>query len=145
MERLEYRTIIDATREKIWKVLWGEETYPEWTKAFSEGSRAESDWKEGSTILFLNAEDEGMIAIIEEMDEPVKMHFRHVGMIDKNGNEDFDSEMVKAWKDASEIYTLEDQEGKTLLVVNMDTEESYKNHFNEIWPKAFGRIKELVK
>lgn len=144
MERLEYRTTIDAPREEVWKILWDSETYPEWTKAFSEGSRAESDWKEGSKILFLNAENEGMIAIIEEKNEPEKMYFRHIGMIDKNGNEDYDSENVKAWKDASEIYTLEEQQGKTLLRVSLETEDSYKNYFNETWPKALDRIKELV-
>lgn len=66
MERKEFRTTIDAPKEKVWQVLWNDETYPKWTAPFGEGSRAETDWKEGSKVLFLGAEGEGMVSRIAE-------------------------------------------------------------------------------
>ncbi|SKB56451.1 hypothetical protein SAMN05660903_01467 [Salegentibacter salinarum] len=43
MERKEFISTINASREKVWEVLWSDDTYPKWTAPFSEGSRAESD------------------------------------------------------------------------------------------------------
>ena len=41
MERKEFKTAIDAPKEKVWDVLWNDETYRQWTTPFSEGSYAE--------------------------------------------------------------------------------------------------------
>jgi len=43
---------INATKEKVWDILWNDATYTQWTSIFCEGSHAVSDWKEGSKILF---------------------------------------------------------------------------------------------
>ena len=51
MEKLHYDIAINATPEKVWKVLWTDQTYREWTSAFSEGSHAKTDWKEGSKCV----------------------------------------------------------------------------------------------
>jgi uncharacterized protein YndB with AHSA1/START domain len=66
MERKEYQTRIKASREKVWEVLWGNETYPQWTSAFSEGSKVETTWEEGGKVLFLNGDNEGMVSRIAE-------------------------------------------------------------------------------
>ncbi|MDY7395002.1 hypothetical protein UMM65_07095 [Aureibaculum sp. 2210JD6-5] len=50
MERKEFNIYIDASQKKVWKVLWSDETYPKWAASFAEGSRAETDWKEGSKV-----------------------------------------------------------------------------------------------
>lgn len=34
MEKLIFNTEIKASKEKIWKVLWDDETYRKWTSAF---------------------------------------------------------------------------------------------------------------
>lgn len=143
MEREEFSTVIYAPKEKVWRVLWGEDTYPVWTSYFSEGSRAESDWEEGSRVVFLNAKNEGMISRIAKMEANRYMSFEHQGMIDPEGNEDLESEKVKAWAGATENYTLEEEGGKTKLTVDMDIDESYKDHFRDIFPKALNRVKEL--
>ena len=53
MEKKQFKIEIAAPREKVWKILWGDKTYPAWTSVFAEGSRAETDWEEGSKVLFL--------------------------------------------------------------------------------------------
>ena len=45
MEKQTFKITIDAPREKVWDVLWSDDTYREWTSVFSPGSRAETDWR----------------------------------------------------------------------------------------------------
>jgi uncharacterized protein YndB with AHSA1/START domain len=66
MERQQFKTIIDALREKVWEILWGEETYPQWTSAFAEGSGVQTDWNKGSRVLFVDGNGEGMVSEIAE-------------------------------------------------------------------------------
>ncbi|MDT0677277.1 SRPBCC family protein [Autumnicola musiva] len=143
MKRKQYKTEIAASREKVWKVLWDDETYPQWTSAFSEGSKAESDWNEGSRILFVNGEGEGMVSVIEKKIKNELMQFKHLGMIDKDGNEDNESEKIKAWAGAMERYTLKSTEENTEVVVDMDVDESYIDYFDSAWVKAFEKLKVL--
>lgn len=145
MERKDFTATINAPREKVWDVLWSDETYPKWTAPFSEGSRAKTDWKEGSKVYFLNAEGEGMVAVIDKRKDPEIMNFKHLGMIDKNGNEDLESEKVKSWAGAMEKYRLEEKNGETRLTVNMDLEDEYKDYFLKTWPKALEKLKELAE
>src|SRR6187402_2241939 len=85
METLKFNTSIKASREKVWQVLWNDETYRKWTAVFGEGSHAESDWNEGSEILFLGAGgSDGMFSVIETKIPNEQMIFRHLGEI-KNG------------------------------------------------------------
>ena len=143
MKTAEFSTVIHAPREKVWRVLWGEDTYPVWTSYFGEGSRAESDWKEGSRVLFLNAQNEGMISRIAKMNENKYMSFEHLGMVDAEGNEDTESEQVKPWVGATENYKLQEEDGKTKLTVDLELDEEYQDHFRETFPKALRRVKEL--
>ena len=50
MERKEFTIDINAPREKVWDVLWQDDSYRKWTSVFSEGSHAETDWKKGSKV-----------------------------------------------------------------------------------------------
>ena len=145
MKRKQYKTLINAPRERVWEELWGERSYVEWTSAFAEGSKVETDWEEGGKVLFLNAENEGMVARIEEKKAPEKMFFKHLGMVDKNGNEDLESEKVKAWSGAEEIYILKENGQMTELVVKMDLDEGHEDYFDKVWPQAFEKLKKLAE
>lgn len=145
MKSKQYKTVINAPREHVWKMLWGKRSYMEWTSAFMEGSKVETDWEEGGKVLFLNGENEGMVARIEEKRAPEKMVFKHLGMVDKNGNEDFESEKVKAWSGAREIYILKENGQQTDLLVEMDMDEGHEDYFDKAWPKAFEKLKVLAE
>lgn len=142
MEKSTFKIAINAPRNKVWEILWGATSYPEWTAAFAEGSKAVSDWQKGSKILFTNVEDRGMVAIIEEKIPNEFMSFKHMGEYNK-GEEDLTSDKVKAWAGAHENYTLSTVDGKTELRVDMDLEEAYKDYFLETFPLALNKVKEL--
>lgn len=142
MKKQEFSIEVDAPREKVWNILWGKDTYPLWTAPFSEGSRAETDWKEGSKVLFLNDDDEGMIARIAKNIPNEYMSIEHIGVI-MDGKEHTENEKSKEWEGSLENYTLKEVNGKTQLLVDMDITEEYQDFFNTTWPIALNKIKEL--
>jgi uncharacterized protein YndB with AHSA1/START domain len=40
MQKLNFSTRINASKQKVWNTLWDDETYRLWTSAFAEGSYA---------------------------------------------------------------------------------------------------------
>lgn len=142
MDKLNYDIDINAPREKVWQILWNDDTYRKWTEAFHPGSFAESDWNEGSKILFLGPDRNGMVARIAKKVDNEFMSFQHLGELHK-GVEDLTSDRVKAFAGAHENYTLKDVDGKTRLTLDMDVNEEFKKMFEGIWPKALQSIKEL--
>lgn len=144
MKRREFKIIIDTSREKVWQVLWADATYPEWTAPFCEGSRAETDWQEGSRVLFLSPDGSGMLSKIAVSRPYEFMSFEHQGMVN-NGVEDTKSDMAKEWAGAKEDYTLKTVDGKTELVLEMDIGEEYLDEFLKTWPKALEKVKELAE
>ena len=142
MEKLQFSTKINAPKEKVWKTLWEDATYRKWTSVFSPGSHADSDWKEGSKILFLDGNGAGMVSKIETNRPNEFMSFKHLGEV-KNGVEDIESDKVKGWAGATENYTLKEADGLTELWVEMDMNEEYKEMFMGIFPKALEQVKVL--
>jgi hypothetical protein len=144
MQKLNFSIDINAPREKVWKVLWGDKSYREWTSAFMEGSYAVTDdWKVGSKVLFLGPGGQGgMVSKVDSKRPNEFMSFEHQGIV-KDGIEDTTSDEVKAWKGAKENYTLKDKGKGTELVIDMDTSDAEQEYFQNTWPKALERVKNL--
>ena len=140
MSRLHFSTDIQAPRATVWNVLWNDATYREWTRVFSEGSHAVSDWNEGSKVQFLDATSgSGMSAVIEQKRPNEFMSFKHVAEI-KNGEEQPPAE----WSGAFENYRLEDSgRGATKLTVELDTPDEHREMFEARFPKALEKVKVL--
>lgn len=144
MEKIKFDVVINAPREKVWEILWNDETYREWTSAFSEGSMVETDWQKGSKVLFGDGKGSGMVSRIADNVPNQYMSFEHLGMVE-NGVEDMESEKVKEWAGAMENYTLNSEDGKTRLLVEMDITDEHKDSFMAMWPKALEKLKELAE
>ena len=144
IEKLSYSKTINASRKRVWHALFDDESFRKWTSVFSEGSYYVGDWSEGSEIRFLNADNDGMISMIDENRPYGFMSIRHTGYI-MNGVEDTESDEVKSWTPAYENYTLKDADGGTHLTVVTDTFNDFVEYFNETWPKALDVIMNLAE
>ncbi|HEY9260862.1 SRPBCC domain-containing protein [Chitinophaga sp.] len=144
MEKLTFNTSINAPRNRVWEILWGEQTYPAWTAVFAEGSKMETDWQVGGRTLFVNGENNGMVSTIAAKVPNEYLSFKHLGYIE-NGVEDFSSDKVKAWAGSLENYTLKDADGQTAVLVEVDIDEEYKDYFLNAFPKALDKVKELAE
>jgi uncharacterized protein YndB with AHSA1/START domain len=144
MEKHTFKITIDAPRERVWEILWGENTYPAWTSVFSEGSRVETDWEVGSKVLFLGGDDGGLVSRIADKKPNEFMSFRHEGMM-QNGVEVYDDPKMKEWSGAMENYTLKAVDGKTELTINIDLTDEYKEYFEKAWPQALEKLKDMAE
>jgi hypothetical protein len=117
------------------------------TKVFNPTSYFEGSWEEGSIINFFGIEkDGGTISGMHSRIKENRLHefisIEHLGFI-SGGVIDTKSEEVKKWTPAFENYTFTEVPGGTEVTVDMDIEESHKEMFEEIWPQALQKLKEL--
>jgi len=145
MEKLIFSANINASREKVWNILWEPDSYKNWTSVFAEGSTVQTDnWKEGSKVLFLDGEGRGMVSMVATNRPYEYMSFKHLGEV-KDSIEDTTSEKVLAWAGSMENYTLTDENGGTFLLVELDMSADFKNYFEKTWPLALAKVKELAE
>ena len=142
MKKLEFKIDINAPKEKVWKVLWDDKTYREWTSVFTEGSYAVSDWKEGSKVLFLSANKDGMFSVIDKLVPEEEMVFKHLGIV-KDGKEMPADEETKKWIDMLESYLLKEKDGVTEIKVSHEMSEEFCEYLETTFPKALAIVKKL--
>lgn len=137
MKKIQFSTTINAPKEKVWDILWGDSTYRKWTAPFSEGSHAETDRNEGSKVLFLDGKGNGMYSVIDKKVSNAEMTFKHLGEI-KDGEE-----KEVSWAGAKESYFLNGEHGVTQLKVEMDMDETFKDYFEKTFPQSLQIVKQL--
>ena len=149
MNKLHFAIDVNAPKQKVWDTMLQDSTYREWTRPFNQnGSWYEGDWNAGSTIRFLGPDDSGkvmgMVARIRENRPHEYVSIEHVGMIN-DGKEDTTSDEAQKWRPALENYTFSEKNGVTRVSVDVDTQEEYKEMFEEMWPKALQELKRLAE
>ena len=144
MEILNYEILINATPEKVWQVLWDAKSYTQWTQYFSPGSTMHSDWAINGRTVFLDANGDGMVSTISQLEEFKVVIFKHLGML-QDGIEDLDSAEVKKWSGILEKYFLEDLNGKTKLKVELETSQEYLDMMDTAFKKGFEQVKQLAE
>jgi len=145
MEKLHFKIDINAPKEKVWDTMLDDNTYRKWTEPFMPGSYYKGDWNKGSKILFLAPGEKGeggMVSRIKENRKYEYISIENLGVV-IDGKEDTTSDEVKGWAGALENYTFKEKDGKTELLVDMDSNEEYAEMINGMWPKALQKLKEL--
>ena len=146
MQKAHYSILINAPRERVWQKLFDDTSYRIWTEPFSPGSHFKGSWDKGSKILFLGPGEDGklggMVSRIAENKPNEFMSIEHLGIVN-DGVEDTTSEAARKWAPAFENYTLTDRDGATELLIEIDLEDSYVEMFDEMWPKALQKLKEI--
>lgn len=149
MKELRFTTSINALKEKVWHTMLDDETYRDWTSAFSPGSYYRGDWSEGSKILFLGPDPEtggegGMVGRIAENRPYEFVSIEHIGVV-QDGVEDTTSELARQWTPGFENYTFREQNGATEVQVDISVGDEHAPMFEEMWPGALRRLKELAE
>ncbi|MES2773121.1 MAG: SRPBCC domain-containing protein [Bacteroidota bacterium] len=145
MEKMTFSTSINAPKEKVWETLWDDASYRQWTLPFCDGSYlVTDDYKEGSKILFMAPDNNGMVSKVAANRPNEFMSFEHQGEV-KNGVEDTTSDAVKAWAGAHENYTLSETDGATELLAEVDITDDFKGYFEKIFPLALENVKALAE
>lgn len=140
MKKLEFSIEIEASKEKVWEILWSDESYRKWTATFIPGSYYEGEFIEGNTILFLSPGQHGLFAAVEKVIPYQAMYFRHFGFI-----LDGKAEKKTFADDSIEQYDLFERPNGTKLTVMINTEEEYIDYFTNSFPRALLAVKELAE
>jgi hypothetical protein len=142
MTTLEFKIEINASKEKVWNILWNDETYRKWTNVFCEGTYAVSNWNEGDKIHFLSPNGEGMNSIIDKKIENEYIVFKHLSSMKDFEEMPIDDES-KEWTGSLETYRLTQNNSTIILEVKIDTLEKYVDYFKTTFPNGLEMVKTL--
>jgi uncharacterized protein YndB with AHSA1/START domain len=148
LEVLHFEISINSSTDKIYKTLITEDTYREWTSVFNPSSYYIGDWKKGSKIVFLGTDKDGniggMVSRIKENITDKFLSIEHLGIV-KNGIEITSGSEVEGWKGSLENYTLKPNDGRSLLAIDIDSNQEFRSYFLETWPKALEKLKSICE
>lgn len=148
MEKLRYEIAINAPVEKVYNTMLDEQTYREWTSEFSPTSFYRGSWEKGAKIHFVGVnnegKEEGMVARIKENIPNQFVSIEHLGLL--NGEQEITSgPAVEGWAGALENYHFREENGKAVLSIEVDANQQFKSYFEETWPRALNKLKEICE
>lgn len=137
MKLLEFTTQISATPEKVWNVLFTQDSYGKCSSAMNPGTYFEGNWEKGSIMKFLDQKNNGMYNLVEINKENQLLRMKHLGWI-------MDGELSpQGWEDSTVTYILEPDDNGTLLKVEVNSLDEFVEFFNTKYPQNFELIKNL--
>jgi hypothetical protein len=126
--------------------LKNKSTYEQWTATFNPTSTYEGNWDKGGKMLFLGTDENGkkggMVSSIVEHQPALFVSINHYGILDGD-NEITSGEQVEKWTGGYENYSFRENNGSTTLMVEIDTIEEYQDYFNDTYPLALDKLKEI--
>ena len=145
-EHLHFEITIDCEPESVYKTMFDEQKYKEWTSVFNPTSRFKGLWEKGSKILFLGKDEDGntggMVSRIRENIANKFISIEHLGII-QNDREITSGPEAESWSGSLENYSFIAQNGRTILAVDIDSNQEFKSYFSETWPKALDKLRSL--
>jgi len=151
MTRFQFTTQINASAQIVYEIMLGlkeKSSYEYWTAAFNPKSTFEGSWEMGSKIYFVGVDSSGkkggIISEIEENRPAAFVSIRHYGFLD--GEQEITSgEKVEQWAGGHENYTNAENNGIATVTVELDSVDEYKDYFNQHYPIALGKLKEIAE
>lgn len=151
MKKLQFKASIQAPLAKVYDLMLGlthKSTYEEWTALFNPTSTYEGNWEKGSKMLFLGVDENGQKGgMVSEMADHIPHQFvsiRHYGLL-QAGVEITDGPEVEKWANGFENYTFEENNGTTIITVDLDTTEEFVDYMTESYPSALEKLKEMCE
>lgn len=149
MKKLKFNVSINAPANKVYDVMLGisnKTTYEEWTALFNPTSTFEGSWNKGSKIKFIGidekGEKQGMVSKIVENIPNQFVSIQHYGLL-KDDNEITEGLEVEKWANGYENYSFEENNGTTIVTVDLDSTEDMLDYMIQTYPKALEKLKEI--
>jgi len=148
MKTLTFTETISAPAHVVWSAMLGDETYREWTNQFDGESYFVGSWGAGDQIRFIGQDEEGNrggmfgYITVNRPDEYVEIEY--LGQI-LDGADDTDSDFAKSIAGTHESYTFDEKDGVTTLVVELESLDAFAVMFDEQWPAALAKLKEIAE
>lgn len=141
-EKIKKSISISAPAEKVWEVLTDDQYTRMWYAEFSEGTYAETDWKEGSKAVFKDTKGNGLVGKIVLNRPPEALSVEYEGIVNAHV-EDYKSSEAQQIRGGHENYFLTESDGITMLSIESDMSPEYIEPMSLMWDKALLKIKDL--
>ncbi|MBC7451651.1 MAG: SRPBCC domain-containing protein [Cytophagales bacterium] len=135
---------INASKAKVWDVLTKDQYNRIWYAFFSEGTHAETDWSQGSKVIFKDDSNSGMIAEVTAAIPGELLAVKYTGILMK-GKEDYDSKDAQSVKTGYERYEILEKDGKVKFYTEAEMGPEMEEMLSEPWKNALNKIKELAE
>ena len=135
---------VDALPERVWDVLLDDATYRRWTAEFMAGSYAQTDWREGSTVRFLDPSGSGILGHIVASRRPELVDVEFDGLV-ADGKDDTESDHAREYRGSRETYRLTRTSTGTHLDISADMGEQYYDDMAAAWDRALAVVKALAE
>lgn len=142
MKKITKSITVNAPKDRVWSVLTTADRYAEWAAVFSPDGKAgvQTDWQEGSKVVFTDGQGMGLVGTITKHVPNEIITFSYVAELGEDG-----VETETAMKDSVEQYAVAEQDGMTLLSIELDMEEEYYDMMAAAWDKALVKVKEMAE
>lgn len=151
MIKMTYATTVHKDAQFVYRKMLGLDDvadYKGWTSIFNPTSTYRGSWEKGSAIQFIGVDADGkeggMVSEIAANDPARFVSIRHLGIL-KDGKEILDGPEVEGWAGCMENYSFEESEGRTKVTVEVDVNEDYIDYFNDKYPRALEKLKDIAE
>lgn len=145
MEHLTFTEQIAAPKNKVWDIMLAPDTYKQWVSVSWPGSTYNGKWKLGEKIRFESPGQGGTLAQLDEYKPHDTLLATHIAVLNPDGSEDRASDVAKGWIGSTERYTFTEQNGKTTLQVDIETNPAWADMFKDGWPNALKELKKICE
>lgn len=141
MKELQFSIEIHTTKEKVWDVLWRDETFRQWADIIDPGTYMVGELQESAEVQFLSGNGYGVTSFVEKVSPNEFLRLLHQADTQDNG----EREREKEWSGGAESYALVEKDGVTTLTATFDVPPTQEGYFAATYPKALKKIKELAE
>ena len=147
-DAMHFEVNINSNAEKVYQTMLDIKKYSEWTSVFNPMSHFKGSWNKGSKILFLGTDKDGsMGGMVSRIRENIPNRFvsvEHLGIVE-NCKEIYCGPKVDLWAGALENYSFSEDNGNTLVRIDLDVTKEYRLYFEKTWPEALIKLKEICE
>lgn len=141
MKTIERSIDIEASKEKVWEVLFQDKYNRQWYKAFHEDAHAVTDWQLGSKVVFADNDGNGLVGKVAQRDLYKAMVIEYSAEL-INGKE-----ITENMEGGNEKYFLSEKGNRTHLDVSAagNMPDEFVDMMARSWDVAIVKIKELAE
>lgn len=142
MNEMKFTIDINASKEKVWNTLWQDETFRKWAGLIDPGTYMKGELAAGNEVEFISAENGyGVTSLVEKVTPNEFLLLRHQADTQNTGADTREKE----WTGGAESYALTENDGMTTLTAAFDVPPELEEYFQENYPKALAKVKDLAE
>lgn len=148
MKNLRHSIEIKAPKEKVWRVLWDDQTLRDWASIIDPGTYMTGNLEEGNEVNFIGNSAGGVrygvTSRVEKLIPYKYVLFTRIADIVVHPDEKIE-QRDKQWTGGMESYELTENGGKVNLTIVQDVPDELVEYFNNALPKVLERVKVLAE